>query len=153
MTKHEKTKGHRSPMCKDQTFTAVCLTSANWASSCGCLFSRLSFFPSYSSSHIPVIVYFSSPVENIPPPAADRQTDRRLFPSFCRGNEETPYQVEHAMPYPRTKAAAERLVLEANGRQVSLSVHPSVHPSVHHSLTVICSLNPLFGGNPPVEKL
>lgn len=38
--------------------------------------------------------------------------------NFIRGNEETAYQVEHAMPYPRSKAAAERLVLEANGSQV-----------------------------------
>lgn len=70
-------------------------------------------------------------LENIPP-----LTDRPTLPFLllCRGNEETAYQVEHAMPYPRSKAAAERLVLEANGRQVCLSVCPSVTHSLTHSL-------------------
>uniref|UniRef100_A0AAV2KE08 3-beta hydroxysteroid dehydrogenase/isomerase domain-containing protein n=1 Tax=Knipowitschia caucasica TaxID=637954 RepID=A0AAV2KE08_KNICA len=37
---------------------------------------------------------------------------------FVRGSEDTPYQVINHMPYPRSKAEAERLVLEANGIQV-----------------------------------
>ncbi|XP_074137463.1 3 beta-hydroxysteroid dehydrogenase type 7 [Sminthopsis crassicaudata] len=37
---------------------------------------------------------------------------------FYRGNEDTPYEVVHTEPYPRSKAQAERLVLEANGRKV-----------------------------------
>ncbi|KAK7877588.1 hypothetical protein WMY93_031704 [Mugilogobius chulae] len=35
--------------------------------------------------------------------------------AFVRGNEDTPYHVEHRMPYPQTKAEAEGLVLKANG--------------------------------------
>ncbi|XP_076852300.1 3 beta-hydroxysteroid dehydrogenase type 7 [Brachyhypopomus gauderio] len=38
--------------------------------------------------------------------------------TFIRGNEDTPYNVCHEMPYPRSKAAAEKLVLEANGTKV-----------------------------------
>ncbi|XP_037544644.1 3 beta-hydroxysteroid dehydrogenase type 7 [Nematolebias whitei] len=34
---------------------------------------------------------------------------------FKRGNEDTPYPVKHVMAYPKSKAAAEKLVLEANG--------------------------------------
>ncbi|KAM6904680.1 3 beta-hydroxysteroid dehydrogenase type 7 [Xenentodon cancila] len=37
---------------------------------------------------------------------------------FKRGNEETPYEVKHNMAYPKSKAKAEKIVLEANGRQV-----------------------------------
>ncbi|XP_075999038.1 3 beta-hydroxysteroid dehydrogenase type 7 [Genypterus blacodes] len=37
---------------------------------------------------------------------------------FIRGNEDTPYHVHHSMPYPNSKAKAEKLVLEANGTQV-----------------------------------
>ncbi|XP_020864164.1 3 beta-hydroxysteroid dehydrogenase type 7 isoform X1 [Phascolarctos cinereus] len=37
---------------------------------------------------------------------------------FYRGNEDTPYEAIHTQPYPRSKAQAERLVLEANGRKV-----------------------------------
>ncbi|KAM9779766.1 3 beta-hydroxysteroid dehydrogenase type 7 [Neosynchiropus ocellatus] len=34
---------------------------------------------------------------------------------FLRGNEETAYEVKHTMPYPKSKAKAERIVLQANG--------------------------------------
>uniref|UniRef100_A0A8D2I2D0 3 beta-hydroxysteroid dehydrogenase type 7 n=3 Tax=Urocitellus parryii TaxID=9999 RepID=A0A8D2I2D0_UROPR len=37
---------------------------------------------------------------------------------FYRGNEDTPYEAVHKHPYPCSKALAERLVLEANGRKV-----------------------------------
>lgn len=37
-----------------------------------------------------------------------------------RGNEDTPYEAIHKHPYPCSKALAERLVLEANGRKVRL---------------------------------
>ncbi|XP_076997302.1 3 beta-hydroxysteroid dehydrogenase type 7 isoform X2 [Tamandua tetradactyla] len=37
---------------------------------------------------------------------------------FYRGNEDTPYEEVHTHPYPCSKALAERLVLEANGRKV-----------------------------------
>ncbi|XP_040319054.1 3 beta-hydroxysteroid dehydrogenase type 7 isoform X5 [Herpailurus yagouaroundi] len=37
---------------------------------------------------------------------------------FYRGNEDTPYEAIHRHPYPCSKAQAERLVLEANGRKV-----------------------------------
>ncbi|XP_055993662.1 3 beta-hydroxysteroid dehydrogenase type 7 [Sorex fumeus] len=37
---------------------------------------------------------------------------------FYRGNEDTPYEVAHTHPYPRSKTLAEKLVLEANGRKV-----------------------------------
>ncbi|XP_023414733.1 3 beta-hydroxysteroid dehydrogenase type 7 isoform X2 [Loxodonta africana] len=37
---------------------------------------------------------------------------------FYRGNEETPYEAVHSHPYPCSKALAEQLVLEANGRRV-----------------------------------
>nr|XP_009297793.1 3 beta-hydroxysteroid dehydrogenase type 7 isoform X1 [Danio rerio]XP_009297794.1 3 beta-hydroxysteroid dehydrogenase type 7 isoform X1 [Danio rerio]XP_017208926.1 3 beta-hydroxysteroid dehydrogenase type 7 isoform X1 [Danio rerio] len=37
---------------------------------------------------------------------------------FVRGNEDTPYNIFHEMPYPKSKAAAEKIVLEANGTKV-----------------------------------
>ncbi|XP_029997023.1 3 beta-hydroxysteroid dehydrogenase type 7-like [Sphaeramia orbicularis] len=37
---------------------------------------------------------------------------------FIRGNEDSPYLVKHTMPYPKSKAKAEKLVLEANGTKV-----------------------------------
>ncbi|KAF6124787.1 hydroxy-delta-5-steroid dehydrogenase, 3 beta- and steroid delta-isomerase 7 [Phyllostomus discolor] len=37
---------------------------------------------------------------------------------FYRGNEDTPYEAVHRHPYPCSKALAEQLVLEANGREV-----------------------------------
>ncbi|KAL7377557.1 hypothetical protein ABVT39_001266 [Epinephelus coioides] len=37
---------------------------------------------------------------------------------FVRGNEDTPYQVKHTMAYPKSKAKAEKIVLEANGTKV-----------------------------------
>ncbi|XP_026871511.2 3 beta-hydroxysteroid dehydrogenase type 7 [Electrophorus electricus] len=38
--------------------------------------------------------------------------------TFIRGDEDTPYNVIHEMPYPRSKAAAENLVLQANGTKI-----------------------------------
>uniref|UniRef100_UPI003AAB388B 3 beta-hydroxysteroid dehydrogenase type 7 isoform X2 n=1 Tax=Centroberyx gerrardi TaxID=166262 RepID=UPI003AAB388B len=38
---------------------------------------------------------------------------------FIRGNEDTPYHVNHTMPYPKSKAKAEKIVLEANGTKVN----------------------------------
>ncbi|KAG9342906.1 hypothetical protein JZ751_015122 [Albula glossodonta] len=38
---------------------------------------------------------------------------------FIRGDEDTPYNISHEMPYPKSKAEAEKLVLEANGKKVS----------------------------------
>ncbi|MED6261052.1 hypothetical protein ATANTOWER_000222 [Ataeniobius toweri] len=37
---------------------------------------------------------------------------------FKRGNEDTEYEVNHTMAYPKSKAKAEKIVLEANGRTV-----------------------------------
>uniref|UniRef100_H2LA19 Hydroxy-delta-5-steroid dehydrogenase, 3 beta- and steroid delta-isomerase n=1 Tax=Oryzias latipes TaxID=8090 RepID=H2LA19_ORYLA len=37
---------------------------------------------------------------------------------FKRGNEDTPYPVKHTMAYPKSKAKAEKIVLEANGIKV-----------------------------------
>ncbi|XP_058493133.1 3 beta-hydroxysteroid dehydrogenase type 7 [Solea solea] len=37
---------------------------------------------------------------------------------FIRGNEDTPYLVKHNMAYPKSKALAEKIVLEANGKMV-----------------------------------
>ncbi|XP_036004513.1 3 beta-hydroxysteroid dehydrogenase type 7 [Fundulus heteroclitus] len=37
---------------------------------------------------------------------------------FKRGNEDTPYEIKHTMAYPKSKAKAEQVVLEANGRTV-----------------------------------
>ncbi|KAF7644503.1 hypothetical protein LDENG_00221010 [Lucifuga dentata] len=37
---------------------------------------------------------------------------------FIRGNEDSPYHINHTMPYPKSKAKAEKIVLEANGTQV-----------------------------------
>ncbi|XP_053194498.1 3 beta-hydroxysteroid dehydrogenase type 7 [Scomber japonicus] len=37
---------------------------------------------------------------------------------FIRGNEDTPYNVNHSMAYPKSKAKAEKIVLEANGTKV-----------------------------------
>ncbi|KAM3864103.1 3 beta-hydroxysteroid dehydrogenase type 7 [Diretmus argenteus] len=38
---------------------------------------------------------------------------------FLRGNEDTPYRVQHTMAYPKSKRRAEELVLEANGTKVN----------------------------------
>ncbi|XP_038637236.1 3 beta-hydroxysteroid dehydrogenase type 7 [Scyliorhinus canicula] len=38
---------------------------------------------------------------------------------FVRGNEESSYNTLHEIPYTQTKAAAEKIILEANGIQVS----------------------------------
>ncbi|XP_019950367.2 3 beta-hydroxysteroid dehydrogenase type 7 [Paralichthys olivaceus] len=37
---------------------------------------------------------------------------------FIRGNEDTPYKVNHTMAYPKSKAKAEKMVLEANGTEL-----------------------------------
>lgn len=35
-----------------------------------------------------------------------------------RGNEETPYNIYHTMPYPKSKAKAEHIVIKANNTKV-----------------------------------
>lgn len=43
-----------------------------------------------------------------------------------RGNEDTPYNVNHTMAYPKSKAKAEKMALEANGTKViNVSQHLS----------------------------
>uniref|UniRef100_A0A8D3CE57 Hydroxy-delta-5-steroid dehydrogenase, 3 beta- and steroid delta-isomerase n=1 Tax=Scophthalmus maximus TaxID=52904 RepID=A0A8D3CE57_SCOMX len=37
---------------------------------------------------------------------------------FVRGNEDSPYHVNHTMAYPKSKAKAEKIVLEANGKEL-----------------------------------
>ncbi|NXA01561.1 3BHS7 dehydrogenase, partial [Nesospiza acunhae] len=51
---------------------------------------------------------------------------------FVRGDEDSPYPTRHSEPYPLSKAQAERLLLEANGkpvrgggRLVTLSLNPT----------------------------
>ncbi|KAJ8344627.1 hypothetical protein SKAU_G00288200 [Synaphobranchus kaupii] len=60
---------------------------------------------------------------------------------FIRGDEDTQYNVCHEMPYPKSKADAEKLVLEANGRKVSggaclytCSLRPTGIYGEHHQL-------------------
>ncbi|CAL8304310.1 unnamed protein product [Merluccius merluccius] len=38
---------------------------------------------------------------------------------FIRGNEETPYNIHHTMPYPKSKAKAEHIVVKANNTKMS----------------------------------
>lgn len=45
---------------------------------------------------------------------------------LLRGNEDTPYDVCHCMAYPITKAKAEKMVLEANGTEVTDNPRPRV---------------------------
>uniref|UniRef100_A0A674HW68 3-beta hydroxysteroid dehydrogenase/isomerase domain-containing protein n=1 Tax=Taeniopygia guttata TaxID=59729 RepID=A0A674HW68_TAEGU len=59
---------------------------------------------------VPVLIYTSS-MEVVGP-------NTRGDP-FVRGDEETPYPTRHSEPYPLSKAQAERLVLEANGKPVA----------------------------------
>uniref|UniRef100_UPI001292E236 3 beta-hydroxysteroid dehydrogenase type 7 n=1 Tax=Lonchura striata TaxID=40157 RepID=UPI001292E236 len=61
-------------------------------------------------SGVPVLIYTSS-MEVVGP-------NTRGDP-FVRGDEETPYPTRHSEPYPLSKAQAERLVLEANGKPVA----------------------------------
>ncbi|KAJ8402647.1 hypothetical protein AAFF_G00367300 [Aldrovandia affinis] len=60
---------------------------------------------------------------------------------FIRGDEDTVYNIFHEMPYPKSKAEAEKLVLEANGRKVSgeanlytCSLRPTGIYGEHHQL-------------------
>ncbi|CAN8173895.1 unnamed protein product, partial [Coccothraustes coccothraustes] len=60
---------------------------------------------------------------------------------FVRGDEETPYPTRHSEPYPLSKAQAERLLLEANGkpvagggRLVTLSLRPTGIFGERHAL-------------------
>ena len=46
---------------------------------------------------------------------------------FYRGDEDTPYKVNHTMAYPKSKAKAEKIVLEANGTKVHLIPQYSSH--------------------------
>lgn len=49
-----------------------------------------------------------------------------LCPKICpRGNEDTQYSGEVELPYGKTKATAEKIVLEANGKKVQ---NPVVAP-------------------------
>ncbi|XP_068034620.1 LOW QUALITY PROTEIN: 3 beta-hydroxysteroid dehydrogenase type 7-like [Anomalospiza imberbis] len=59
---------------------------------------------------VPVLIYTSS-MEVVGP-------NTRGDP-FVRGDEESPYPTRHSEPYPLSKAQAERLVLEANGKTVA----------------------------------
>lgn len=45
---------------------------------------------------------------------------------LLRGNEDTPYDVCHGMAYPITKAKAEKMVLKANGTEVTDNPRPHV---------------------------
>ncbi|XP_023687453.1 3 beta-hydroxysteroid dehydrogenase type 7 [Paramormyrops kingsleyae] len=60
---------------------------------------------------------------------------------FIRGDEDTVYNVHHDMPYPRSKAQAERLVLEANGKKLvggaclhTCALRPTGIYGEHHQL-------------------
>nr|XP_028560003.1 3 beta-hydroxysteroid dehydrogenase type 7 isoform X1 [Podarcis muralis] len=62
---------------------------------------------------------------------------------FFRGNEDTKYEVVHTEPYPVSKAKAERLVIEANGRAVEGGKQ-----------LVTCALRPtgIYGEHHPLMK-
>ncbi|KAJ7314141.1 hypothetical protein JRQ81_006080 [Phrynocephalus forsythii] len=62
---------------------------------------------------------------------------------FYRQNEDTKYEVLHKEPYPISKAKAEKLVIEANGRQMETGKH-----------LVTCALRPtgIYGKNHPLMK-
>ncbi|KAJ3601299.1 hypothetical protein NHX12_032271 [Muraenolepis orangiensis] len=60
---------------------------------------------------------------------------------FIRGNEDTPYSINHVMPYPKSKAEAEHLVVKANNTKVSggktlhtCSLRPTGIYGEHHQL-------------------
>ncbi|KAK7813918.1 hypothetical protein U0070_011025, partial [Myodes glareolus] len=54
------------------------------------------------------------------------------WPPLLRGNEDTPYEAAHRHPYPCSKALAEQLVLEANGRKVHGGLPLAIPASVEH---------------------
>ncbi|XP_073744217.1 3 beta-hydroxysteroid dehydrogenase type 7 isoform X4 [Callorhinus ursinus] len=62
---------------------------------------------------------------------------------FYRGNEDTPYEAVHKHPYPCSKAQAERLVLEANGREATwpgcMCWWPGSWSSERHSWAARCT--------------
>ncbi|XP_069044226.1 3 beta-hydroxysteroid dehydrogenase type 7 [Lepisosteus oculatus] len=62
---------------------------------------------------------------------------------FYRGDEDTEYNVFHDMAYPKSKAEAERLVLNANGKQIS-----------GEKVLYTCALRPtgIYGENHQVMK-
>ncbi|XP_064593522.1 3 beta-hydroxysteroid dehydrogenase type 7 [Zonotrichia leucophrys gambelii] len=62
------------------------------------------------ASGVPVLIFTSS-MEVVGP-------NTRGDP-FVRGDEESPYPTRHSEPYPLSKAQAERLLLEANGKPIS----------------------------------
>ncbi|XP_074390347.1 uncharacterized protein LOC141727960, partial [Zonotrichia albicollis] len=62
------------------------------------------------ASGVPVLIFTSS-MEVVGP-------NTRGDP-FVRGDEESPYPSRHSEPYPLSKAPAERLLLEANGKPIS----------------------------------
>ncbi|NWV19380.1 3BHS7 dehydrogenase, partial [Origma solitaria] len=61
---------------------------------------------------VPVLIYTSS-MEVVGP-------NTRGDP-FVRGDEDSPYPTRHSEPYPLSKAQAERLVLDANGKSVNVA--------------------------------
>uniref|UniRef100_A0A3P8RK46 Hydroxy-delta-5-steroid dehydrogenase, 3 beta- and steroid delta-isomerase n=1 Tax=Amphiprion percula TaxID=161767 RepID=A0A3P8RK46_AMPPE len=62
---------------------------------------------------------------------------------FRRGNEDTPYLVKHTMAYPKTKAKAEKIVLDANGTKLK-----------NGRCLYTCSLRPtgIYGEGHPLIK-
>ncbi|XP_022050927.1 3 beta-hydroxysteroid dehydrogenase type 7 [Acanthochromis polyacanthus] len=62
---------------------------------------------------------------------------------FRRGNEDTPYLIKHTMAYPKTKAKAEKIVLDANGMKVKSG-----------KCLYTCSLRPtgIYGEGHPLIK-
>ncbi|XP_044278483.1 3 beta-hydroxysteroid dehydrogenase type 7 [Varanus komodoensis] len=62
---------------------------------------------------------------------------------FFRGNEDTIYEAIHEHPYPVSKAKAEQLVIEANGRQMN-----------NGKRLATCALRPtgIYGENHPLMK-
>lgn len=56
---------------------------------------------------------------------------------FNRGDEDTQYNVYHDMPYPRSKAAAEKLVLEANGTEVHQRAFQEILSTIQEILSTI----------------
>ncbi|XP_030319985.1 3 beta-hydroxysteroid dehydrogenase type 7-like [Calypte anna] len=78
------------------------------------------------SGGVKVLIYTSS-MEVVGPNA--------LGDPFLRGEEQTPYPVRHSHPYGRSKAQAERRVLEGNGMEVAGGGFPGVPvPAPHGDL-------------------
>jgi len=66
-------------------------------------------------------------VTNVSKPCALLHGHSPSLTLYCRGNEDTKYSGEVELPYGKTKAMAEKLVFEANGKKVQKStVEPLV---------------------------